>query len=87
MSQITFLFRGEEVPIQCTQKEKLVTVIQRFCEKAQVNRNNVIFLFNGAILDEYITEDKIPTNEQNKKIITIDNNNNDKQKDIKNKSN
>ena len=64
-----------------------MTVIQRFCEKAQVNRNNVIFLFNGAILDEYITEDKIPKNEQNKKIITVDYNNNDKHKDIIIKSN
>ena len=87
MSRITFLFRGDEVPIECTQKEKLVTVIQRFCEKAQVNRNNVIFLFNGGILDEYITEDKIPKNEQNKKFITVDYNNNDDQADVIIKSN
>ena len=87
MSQITFLFGGEEVPIQCTLKEKLVTIIQRFCEKAQVNRNNVIFLFNGAILDEYITEDKIQKNEQNKKFIIVDYNNNDEQTDVIIKSN
>ena len=87
MSQITFLFRGEEVLIQCALKEKLVTVIQRFCEKAQVNRSNVIFLFNGAILDEYITEDKIQKNEQNKKFIIVDYNNNDDQTDVIIKSN
>ena len=83
MSIITFLFKGGEVPIQCTPKEKLVTIIQRFCQKAEVNRNNVIFLFNGGILDEYITEEKIPKNEQNKKFITVDYNiNDDDQNDI-----
>ena len=82
MSIITFLFKGGEVPIQCTPKEKLVTIIQRFCQKAEVNRNNVIFLFNGGILDEYITEEKIPKNEQNKKFITVDYNINDDDQNV-----
>ena len=82
MSIITFLFKGGEVPIQCTPKEKLVTIIQRFCQKAEVNRNNVIFLFDGGILDEYITEDKIPKNEQNKKFITVDYNINDDDQNV-----
>lgn len=77
MSIITFLFRGSEVPIQCTKKEKLVTIIQKFCENAQVSRNNVNFLFNGRILDEQITEDKIPMNDQNKKFIVADYNKDD----------
>ena len=77
MSIITFLFRGSEVPIQCTKKEKLVTIIQKFCENAQVSRNNVNFLFNGRILDEQLTEDKIPMNDQNKKFIVVDYNNDD----------
>ena len=77
MSTITFLFRGTEVPIQCSIKEKLVTIIQKFCAKAKVNRNQVNFLFNGAILDEQITEDKIHPNEENKKFITADYNSND----------
>ena len=72
MSTITFLFKGGEVPIKCTQREILVTIIQRFCENVQVSRNQVNFLFNGSILDEQITEDRIPMNEQNKKLIMVD---------------
>jgi len=72
MSTITFLFKGGEVPIKCTQREILVTIIQRFCENVQVSRNQVNFLFNGSILDEQITEDRIPMNDQNKKLIMVD---------------
>ena len=83
MSTITFLFKGEEIPISCKIKEKMVTIIKRFCEKEKINKSYATFFFNGKILDEYITEDKIPKNDQNKKYIFVDyNNNDDDEKDI-----
>ncbi len=48
--------------------------------KRKINNNYPKILRKGrgkGILDVYITEDKIPKNEQNKKFITVDYNNND----------
>ena len=33
MSTITFLFKGEEIPISCKIKEKMVTIIKDFVKK------------------------------------------------------
>ena len=81
MSTITFLFKGGEVLIKCEKKEKMVTIIQRFCDKEKINKSNASFFFNGKILDEHITEDKIPMNDKNKKFILVDYNSNDDEKD------
>ena len=71
MSTITFSFRGLEILIQCSPKERFETIIPKFCEKTKTERNNMRFLFNGKILDEQISEDKVPINEENKKCIIV----------------
>ena len=49
-------------------------------KKKKISNNYPKILLKGrgkGILDEFITEDKIPKNEKNKKFITVDYNNND----------
>ena len=74
MSSIIFLYRGEEVLIQCEIKEKLESIVQRFCSKVQASKENMNFICNGNILDEQMTEDKIPFNQNNKRFICVDEN-------------
>ena len=74
MSSFNFLFNGREIIIPCEKKEKLVNVVQRFISKVGSKRSNLNFLCNGKILDEQITEEKIPFNESKKRFIQVDDN-------------
>ena len=80
MSTIIFLYKEKEILIQCTQNEKLESIIQRFCIKAQVERNDINFLLNDKTLEGQLTEDQISVNEENKKIIIVYDKNNDDSK-------
>ena len=71
MSEIVFLYNSNEVVILCKENEKFGTIIQKFCEKTELCRDSIYFLFNGQILDEEMNESQVPTNEYNKKIIVV----------------
>ena len=65
MAQIEFIYKGEQVQIQCNLDEKLEDIIQKFIIKTQVKYENIILLYNGKPL----TEDKpfnIVASEQDK---------------------
>ena len=71
MSEIIFMYKGYEVPIQCSQGEKMKNILERLYTKLNVTKNDIYALYNGKLLDEEIKEDQIPKNENNKKIILI----------------
>lgn len=71
MSSFYFLFNGREIFIPCEKKEKLSNIIKRFVVKVQTKRENLIFLCNGKILDEQLTEDKISFNQFNIKACNL----------------
>jgi len=75
MSEIIFIYNGNSISIQAQSNEILSVVIDRFCIKANVNRNKIYFLYNGEKLNENISVNEIQLNEGNKKIIVCDNNN------------
>ena len=80
MSKIIFIYNGNEYLIHCKKNDKMSFVIDGFYNKSQVPRDSVYFVCKGDLLDTEITEDKIPFNEQNKKIILaydLKNQNND----------
>ena len=88
MSTFIFIYLGSEITIPCKQKEDIKQIIHRFCIKVGANKENLNFLCNGKILDENITEDKIPMNQNGTKIIIVDcNNQNNDSQDIIIKSN
>ena len=72
MSTFIFIYQGREIVIPCKQKEDINQIVQRFCIKVGVNKENLNFLCNGKILDENITEDKISMNQNGTKIIIVD---------------
>ena len=71
MSEIIFVYNGNSIGIQAQSNETLNIVIDRFCGKANVNRNKIYFLYNGEILNENINVDKIKSNNEKKIIIVV----------------
>ena len=71
MSEIIFIYKGYEVPIQCSSGEKMKTILERLYVKINVTKKDIYALFNGKLLDENINENQIPKNENNKKIILV----------------
>ena len=71
MAEIIFIYRGYEIPIQCTKGEPMKTILEKLYIKLNVTKNDVYALYNGQILSDNISEDQILMNENNKKIILI----------------
>ena len=71
MSEIIFIYKGNEIPIQCNQGEKMKNIMEKLCIKLNVTKNEIYGLYNGKLLDEELLENQIPKNENNKKIILI----------------
>ena len=74
MPTISFLYQDKEYPIQYNQNEILAVIIQKFCEEISLKRESLIFLYNGKILNENITENEILFNQNDKKIILVKDN-------------
>jgi len=64
-----FIYNGIEIKIPCIEKEKLSSLVSKFCVKADRKRENFYFLLNGAVLDEDLDESQIPINHLGQKII------------------
>ena len=71
MSEITFIYKGNEIPIQCSKGEKMKDIMERLSNKINISKNDIYGLYNGKILDEELKEDQIRKDENNKKIILI----------------
>ena len=71
MSEITFIYNDNEIPMQCTKGEKLKDIMERLSNKIDVSKENIYGLYNGKILDEEMKEEQIRKDENNKRIILI----------------
>ena len=74
MSTIIFLYNKKEVNIQCEKKEKMETIIKKFCKELKILKEDVNFLYNGSTVDMDYTEDQIIMNKENKKLIIVTDN-------------
>ena len=76
MSNIEFKYNNNIISIQGKEEEKMKTIIDRFLNKGNGIKNNLIFLYNGNKIDEEMTLSQISNNidKLNKKmsIIAID---------------
>ena len=55
MTKVVFLHEGQKIDIQCDENDKLETIIQRFCEKVQKNKDNLLFLYGGQFVQKNST--------------------------------
>jgi len=74
MSEVTFIYNANSIDVQAQLNEIVSTVIDRFYIKANITKGKVFFLYDGKLLDENITIDKIKINNENKRIIIVYNN-------------
>ena len=59
MSEITFIHKGNEIPIQCSKGEKMKDIMERLSNKINISKENIYGLYNGKILDEELKVDQI----------------------------
>ena len=59
MSEITFIYKGNEIPIQCSKGEKMKDIMERLSNKINISKNDIYGLYNGKILDEEMKEDQL----------------------------
>ena len=71
MSEVTFFYNGKSIVRQTKSNEIIKTVIDRFCIKANMNKDKKYFLYDGELLDENIAIDNIKLNNKNKRIIIV----------------
>ena len=75
MSLITFLYNDIEVNIKYYQKEKMESLIEKFCKEISIDKKNLLFLNNGKIIEQDMTEDEITLNQDSKKLILVNDKN------------
>ena len=52
MALIQFIYNGENFEIQCNINDKIKDPINRFISMNSIDKNSVIFLFSGHIINE-----------------------------------
>ena len=72
-SEINFKYKDNKVPISFTPDEKMKTLIERFCIKKNVNKNNLTFRLNNDVIDEDSSVEKLLFNDKNLSIIVSQN--------------
>ena len=85
MLTVVFIYNGIETIIQCLKNDKMKDICNKFVSKAQLDINNLFFIYGSNILNLELTYDeivneidkernnmKILVNENNKKIIKND---------------
>ena len=86
MSEINFKYIGKNIPIKFNPEEKIGILINRFCIKTNVNKNNVKFILNNSIVDEELTVKKLFNHNKRLSIIVLENDKM-KKKNINNNTN
>ena len=76
MSNIEFKYNDKIICIQGKEEEKMKTIIDRFLNKGNVIKDNLIFLYDGNIIDEEMTlsqqANKIDKMNKKMSIIAVD---------------
>ena len=74
MVEVIFKYEGNDINIQCNFEDKMKNIINKFFSKIKKddNNNNIIFLYNGKIINEELKLDQqINEFDKNRKIMNI----------------
>jgi len=66
---VNFNYKGETISVQCSLNEKMKEIIQNFCSKVGVDKNEIICLYGGSKLDEDIILKNLMKNKDEKLIF------------------
>ena len=59
MVKVELIFNGTKTDIQCNENERLETILNRFCIKAEKNKGELRFLYGGNIVEENKTFNEV----------------------------
>ena len=69
---IEFCYSGVTIAIHCSEKEIMKDVIQRFCNKAKVDKSKIYCLYSGMLLDENaVVKNLIKSKNKDDKIVIL----------------
>ena len=72
MMQINFIYKGQNIPFQCTKNEKMKEIFSKFEIKANIENCSVYYLYNGNKLNNEIKiEEMIGNNDINNITILV----------------
>ena len=55
MAKVELLYNGIKIDILCNENDKLEEIIDKFCQKASKNKNELCFIYAGNIVDKNLT--------------------------------
>ena len=61
MFQTIFLYEGQSIPIQCNFDDTMNVLTEKFCTKAEVNKDSVYYLYQGEKIDTNLSLEKFIT--------------------------
>ena len=65
--EINFNYEGNTIPIKFKSNESIKEIYNNFCIKLSLNIKSLYFLYNGKIIDEKLTLDKVINSEDKKR--------------------
>ena len=68
MASIEFIYNENIILIQCDIKDRMKEIINKYILKTSINKNSVIFLYSGNIIDEELNLSEIIGNDKIEKI-------------------
>ena len=79
--QIFFIYEGVTIQILGSEKETMKEIIQKFCDKAEVDKKTIYCLYSGNLLDEKQTLENLIKRNKNQKIQLLVYKTDDKKKE------
>ena len=76
MNSIEFIYNGNNIIIQCNKDDKIKDIINKYIIKSKIDKNSVIFLYSGGIIDEELKLLEVNLKEEESiKILVVNPNN------------
>jgi len=76
MNSIEFIYNGNNIIIQCNKDDKIKDIINKYIIKSKIDKNSVIFLYSGGIIDEELKLLEVSGKEEESiKILVVNPNN------------
>ena len=69
MEQVDFIYNGDNIKIICNLNEKMNEILNKFLLKVQIEKNSVIFLYEGKKIDEELSLEEIKGDKKDIKIL------------------
>ena len=75
--KVIFILNGEDVNIQCSKKDKIKDICQRFANKIEKNINSLIFLYLGNQLNFLLSFEDLAKDKNEMRVLVYINENDD----------